>query len=194
MLYNAQLCCNVCAARVRLCSVDIEGAAECSDIWDVYLTPTSSDVTRPSAQAAIAAPSYALQVLGRCGEAPSTPKSLSVWLDHIDFKPGHTLRFKVQTGPGGLVDLGHLQGIRQVKARIEAGVDCVDRPVRGAGGLTAGGSGGRACDEGLVTTEHAGPTRSWSICRPSWWAGGLQEQVGMFNWLSACMAGVMHGC
>lgn len=155
----------------RLCySVDIEGSRQSSNIWDVYLCPAAFP-----ASAAPAAPGYALQVLGRCGESPTAPKALSVWLDHVNFSPEHQLHLKVQTGPGGVVNLGHLQGIRHIQAQIEAGVDCVDQHGLAAAGAAARDAGGSR-HEGAAH-QHAGPVRSWRIARPSWWLGGLQEEV-----------------
>lgn len=166
--------------------MEVEGAAQSSDIFDVHLTtispaaqpPVAADTTAAApptpagatpGSSATAAPTYALQVLGRCGEPPTQPKVLSVWLNHISFGPQHDLRFRVQTGPGGVVDLGHLQGIRQVRAQIECGVDCCEGSASAASGVGPGGGGG--------VEQHAGPVRSWCIARPSWWQGGLRAQV-----------------
>lgn len=165
-------------------NVEIEGARQSSDIWDVYLTPdgntstTAADAAGASAPAissSPAAPSYLLQVLGRCGEPPSAPKALSVWLDHVAFSPRQQLRFRVQTDAWGMVHLGPLQGVRQVKARFESGVDCVDRQPTAASGVSAGqGDAGTGTCAG--DGSSAGPLRSWQVARPSFWVGGLQEQ------------------
>lgn len=144
-------------------SIEIEGAWQSSDIWDVYFTTASTSASTAPA-------TYMFQVLGRCGEPPTSPKTLSVWLDHIAFNPQHQLKFRVQTGSGGVVQLGHLQGVRQIRAQIEDGVDCVENR---RGGSAAGCDGAGGSRPG----EHAGPVRSWQIARPSWWTGGLQEQV-----------------
>jgi hypothetical protein len=52
-------------------------------------------------------------------------------------------------------------------------VDCEEgqaTALAGQGGVGVSGGGGDG--------QHAGPVRSWRIARPSWWVGGLQEQVG----------------
>jgi hypothetical protein len=125
-----------------------------------------------------------LQVLGRCGEPPSTPKTLSVLLSHITFSPRFQRRFMVQTGSGGAIYLGSLQGIRDVRAQIEAGFDCVEQAeatAAAAAATSTAGPGGEGLDSGEgsggVGGQHAGSVRCWSVARPSWWVGGLQEQV-----------------
>jgi hypothetical protein len=170
------------ATVLSCCSVEVEGARQSSDVWDVYLT-TTTDMTIDSPSAAAASspsePQYMLQVLGRCGEPPSTPKTLSVLLSHIAFSPRHQQRFRVQTGPSGAVYLGTLQGIRDVRAQVEAGVDCVERaePAAAAGAGSGQEARGTGDGDGGVGGQHAGPVRCWSVARPSWWVGGLQEQV-----------------
>lgn len=163
--------CTCVLLHVLLCSVAIEAAKQSSDIFDIYLT-TGAPHTPSSQDTSVPRPSYLLQVLGRCGEPPSTPKTLSVWLDHTAFSPSQQLKFRVQTGPGGVVDLGPLGGIRQIRAQIEVGVDCEEGQA-----AAAAGQGGVGVSGGSATGQHAGPVRSWRIARPSWWVGGLQEQV-----------------
>eukprot|EP00879_Flechtneria_rotunda_P002126 GHRR01002308.1.p1 GENE.GHRR01002308.1~~GHRR01002308.1.p1 ORF type:complete len:2960 (+),score=1151.97 GHRR01002308.1:374-9253(+) len=207
----------------RLLSVPIQTASHTSDIWDVYLTPVSSTSSGSSLGSSVAAaagkhssqtpgssaaaspvhqqtqqPSdrheYALQVLGRAGEAPTVPKIIRIWLSHVNFSVQHPLRFRLQTGPGGVVKLGSLCGIREVKAQIESAVDysseqhdLTNRP----GGIAAGSGQdttarqqleGVWCnypEAGYVKGGSSGAVRSWRISRPSWWDNQLQPQYTM---------------
>lgn len=97
--------------------------AKTTAIWDVYLSASttiscseegsSSRSGDGHGGSSKAAPEYLLQVLGRSGEPPAVPKTLSVWLNHVGFNPERKLHFRVQTGPGGVVHLGHLIGEMQ---------------------------------------------------------------------------------
>jgi hypothetical protein len=119
-------------------------------------------------------------VLGRSGEAPATPKTLLVLLNHVAFQPHHQLRFRVQTGPGGVVRLGRLQGIRQIRAQIEAGVSHVEAQGLAAGSGMPQGLAAAAEERGFsIEGEGKGPMRKWQVARASWWQGGLQNEVSL---------------
>jgi hypothetical protein len=169
-------------------------------IWDVYLTSTtsSSSSSANAAAAAIcstsssssssggssaAAPEYVLQVLGRSGEASAVPKTLLVVLNHVAFNPEILLRFSVQTGPGGVVWLGRLSGIRQIFAQIEAGVSHVQ--AQGLSSASAGVQQGlglaAAAAAGFGGGDGEGPVRSWQVAWASWWQGDLQPEVRAWN-------------
>jgi hypothetical protein len=87
----------------------------------------------------------------------------------------------VQTGPGGIVRLGHLSGIRQIGAQIDAGVSHVQ--AQGLGLAAAGvqqGLGAAAAFSG-GEGDGKGPMRTWQVARASWWQGGLQHEVRAFR-------------
>jgi hypothetical protein len=119
-------------------------------------------------------------MLGRSGEAPAAPKTLSVWLNHVSFNPSHQLRFRVQTGPGGVVRLGQLSGIRQIRAQIEAGVSHVQRQGLADAGAQQGLAAPAAAGAGFGGDgDGKGPMRKWQVASASWWQGGLLHEVGV---------------
>jgi hypothetical protein len=97
----------------------------------------------------------------------------------VAFNPEHKLRFRVQTGPGGIVRLGRLSGIRQIFAQIEAGVSHVQ--VQGLGTAAAGVQQGLTAAAAFGGGDDAGPVRNWQVARASWWQGDLQPEVRALN-------------
>jgi hypothetical protein len=117
-------------------------------------------------------------VLGRSGEAPAVPKTLLVLLNHVAFSPEHKLRCRVQSGPGGVVRLGRLSGIRQIFAQIEAGVSHVQ--AQGFDSAAAGVQQGLAAAAGFGGGNGEGPVRNWQVACASWWQD-LQPEVRALN-------------
>eukprot|EP00775_Hariotina_reticulata_P004329 gene4329-4582_t len=169
--------------------LDVAAAAKTPYIWDVYLTAKASG-RLPAASAAIVASSatdtppaaleYELQVLGRCGEVPTIPKLLTVWLNSVQFASHCWLKHCVQTAPDGAVRLGSLAGIKQVCARINFGADCAVLNVADTQSAPTKQPSLVLAAEGDLMSQAdatAGPGRAWSVAAPSWWNGGaLQSQ------------------
>jgi len=168
------------------CRWEFAAATKSPHIWDVYFTAKTSG--RLSAVASTTAsstedtwtgePEYSLQVLGRCGEAPSIPKRLTVWLSHVQFASHCWLKHSVQTAPDGSVRLGSLSGIKQVCAQIDSGGDgganTPAAPTKQPSLVLA--AQGQLMRQ--VSTTDA-PGRTWAVAAPSWWnTGALQHQVG----------------
>jgi hypothetical protein len=151
-------------------------------IWDLLLTqlPAAAATTTSSSSSSGHSQEYVLQVVGKAGEAPPKPLPITLELNHSDWDPKLSLTLRVQSGPQGLVRLGGLEGIRNLKAKFD-----FERAAEGAGGREGaagqgeggleGGAGGEV--EGLLKGASRAE-RVWELNRGWWRDVPIQPKVG----------------